>query len=286
MIVARHPSSLQSTGRPWVIARGSFDGVHVGHQAVLHRLMQVARAEDSAPLVLNLVDASDLLLACLRQQLEQISTIGIDVVCLVREHVRGGEDEAAWWKALTRDATVRAAVVGAGATLDAARIGRECETRVDVVPMVDVDGDVVTSAGIRSLIGAGNLDRARRLLGRRYAVGGRIVHGQHRGRQLGFPTANLRVKGLQLPPNGVYAVRFRSSERVYDGVANLGFNPTFANQHRSLETHVFDFDGDLYGRYAEVTFVGYLRGERKFSGVEGLMEQIRLDCAEARRLLS
>jgi riboflavin kinase / FMN adenylyltransferase len=285
MIVARHPSSLRSMGRPWVVALGSFDGVHVGHQAVLNRLVQVARDEDSAPLVLSLVDTPGPLLACLRQQLEQISTIGIDLVCLLRQHVRGG-DEAAWWRAMKRDTTVRAAVVGAGTALDAVRIVAEYETRVDVVPMVDVDGDVVTSAGIRTLIGAGNLDQARRLLGRPYAVGGRIVHGQHRGRQLGFPTANLRVKGLQLPPNGVYAVRFRSTERVYHGVANLGFNPTFANQHRSLETHVFDFDGDLYGRYAEVTFVGYLRGERKFSGVEGLMEQIRLDCAEARRLLS
>ena len=109
------------------------------------------------------------------------------------------------------------------------------------------------------------------------------MHGFHRGGPLGIPTANLRVKGIQLPPDGVYAVRAHVGGASLNGVANIGFNPTFGNRVRSVETHLLDFDGDLYGQRLEIAFVARLRGEQKFPDVQALLAQIRSDIAAARR---
>lgn len=288
MIVVRNVSSLLSRQRSWVISLGRFDGIHRGHQAVVNRLMQVARDGAGAAAVLTTVDGNNAALGCLRQRTQQLAVTGIDALCLVRQSSPGTSRSVAGelLAALPRELRVQAFVVGA---VDAPAFRSESHGRrahLEAVPMAVVDGDLVTSDGVRALVAAGDLERAGQMLGRPYAVGGRVVHGVHRGRQLGFPTANVRVRGLQLPPNGVYAVRFRIGSRVCDAVANLGFNPTFANVERLLETHVLDFDADLYGCYVEVAFVAYLRGERKFAGIEGLIEQIRIDCAEARRVLS
>lgn len=283
MIVARHVSSLRPMGRPWVIAAGAFDGVHVGHQAVLSRLVRVARDARAAALVLTEVTGEGAL-ACFRQQVDMLGALGVDVVCFVRPP--HGQSWRRSWEPLPPTLAIQALVVGAATAAHPVPIVSDPAVRIEQVPMVVVDGAVVTSARIRALIVKGHLEDARQCLGRYHSVGGRVVHGQHRGQRLGFPTANLRVDGLQLPPNGVYAVHFRVAGRSHAGVANLGFNPTFAGSARSLETHVFDFDGDLYGRYAEVAFVSFLRGERKFPGVDALLGQIRADCAEARRLLS
>lgn len=284
MIVARHVSSLRSMGLPWVVTVGTFDGVHVGHQAVLNRLTCVARDTRATALVVTEV-TEDGALACFRQRVDMMRALGVDVVCFVRRHEHG-HGQRRLWETLPHKLPIQAHIVGAATAFDALPTARDSPVRMERVPMVAIDGAVVTTARISALIVEGHLEEARRCLGRHYTVGGRVIHGQHRGRRLGFPTANLRVEGLQLPPNGVYAVRFSLAGHVHTGVANLGINPTFGGSARSLETHVFDFDGDLYGRYAEVAFVSYLRGERKFAGVDALLEQIRSDCAEARRLLS
>jgi riboflavin kinase/FMN adenylyltransferase len=126
----------------------------------------------------------------------------------------------------------------------------------------------------------------RRLLGRIPTIGGRVVHGFHRGAPLGIPTANLRVRGVHLPPDGVYAVRARCRGEWCDGVANIGFNPTFGNRVRSVETHVLDFSGDLYGTWLEIGFIARLRGEQRFPDVQALLAQIRVDIAAARARLA
>jgi riboflavin kinase/FMN adenylyltransferase len=130
----------------------------------------------------------------------------------------------------------------------------------------------------------GDLAGAARGLGRDHAVSGRVIHGHHRGGPLGIPTANIRVRGVQLPPDGVYAVRAGVEDREWRGVANIGFNPTFGNRARSVETHLLEFDGDLYGRRLAIAFVAHLRGERKFESVDALVAQIRADIAVARRV--
>jgi riboflavin kinase/FMN adenylyltransferase len=124
------------------------------------------------------------------------------------------------------------------------------------------------------------------LLGREHFVRGRVIHGHHRGRQLGFPTANIRVRTGLLPPNGVYAVRVTHDGVTRGGVANLGVNPTFGGGERSLEPHIFDFDGDLYGVRLKVSFVRRLRDELRFGSIDELVAQIRRDAEAARGVLS
>jgi riboflavin kinase/FMN adenylyltransferase len=139
----------------------------------------------------------------------------------------------------------------------------------------------MASQALKEAVEAGDLATARDLCGAPYAVEGEVVHGFHRGASIGVPTANLRVRGMVLPPDGVYAVCV-SGECSGVGVANLGRNPTFGNDERSLETHIFDFEGDLYGKRISVGFVRRLRGERKFDGVDELVAQIRRDIDAAR----
>jgi riboflavin kinase/FMN adenylyltransferase len=146
------------------------------------------------------------------------------------------------------------------------------------------DGRPVTSARLREAVAAGDVRAAAAMIGEPYVVDGRVVHGYHRGATIGVPTANLRVQTLQLPPDGVYAVTARTGEFAGVGVANLGTNPTFGNEARSLETNLFDFQGDLYGARLEVGFVERLRGEIEFDGVDSLVAQIRRDIDDARAI--
>ncbi len=144
----------------------------------------------------------------------------------------------------------------------------------------------VSSSAVRRAVAGGDLDAAAAMLGRRFGVCGRVVPGHRRGGAIGFPTANLRPGGLQLPPDGVYAVRVWAQGRWWGGVANLGPKPTFGDFERTLEAHIFDFAGDLYRRHIHVAFVRRLRGERRFPSPAALAEQIRRDADEARDILA
>lgn len=153
-----------------------------------------------------------------------------------------------------------------------------------IVEPVVVDGIAVSNSSVRAAITAGDLPSARRLLGRNPEVCARVRRGFRRGHTIGFPTANLRASRILLPPNGVYAVRVRVGDDgpMLGGVANLGVNPTFGVNQRTLESHLFDFHGDLYGQRITVQLVQRLREERKFAGVEDLVQQIRKDAEAAR----
>lgn len=158
------------------------------------------------------------------------------------------------------------------------------------VPEVRVNGVVVSSTRIREAVRAGDFAAAGLLLGRDYAVLGTVVKGRELGRRIGFPTANLAIENEELPPSGVYAVRATPDGRdagAVNGVANFGVRPTVdsGGTERTLEIHLLDFDGDLYGREMEVTFVKRLRPERKFAGLDGLKARIARDIVEARRVL-
>jgi riboflavin kinase/FMN adenylyltransferase len=164
--------------------------------------------------------------------------------------------------------------------------GREKGFSVTVVDPQTFNGQIMSSSRIRDLIAEGNLDDAKRLLGRYPSVRGRVVKGDQRGRQLGFPTANLAVAERRLiPADGIYAVRARIGNQWFGGAANIGIRPTFDHGHRLVEVYVLDFDGDLYDQVIEVQFVKRLREERKFESIAGLIEQMTRDVAEARRVL-
>ena len=164
------------------------------------------------------------------------------------------------------------------------RLGGELRFTVHGMAAVSLDGNVVSSTRIREAIAAGEFDLAGQMLGRTYSLMGRVVEGDHLGRQLGFPTANLEVTGLVLPPRGVYAAYAAVRGQTYRAVVNIGLRPTLQNPDPPLrvEAHLLDFDKDLLGEDLEVAFVKRLRDERKFGSLTGLKEQIARDVALAR----
>jgi riboflavin kinase/FMN adenylyltransferase len=306
MKLVRHAAALGVANRPRVLTLGNFDGVHIGHQALLRRVAERARACNGIALALSFhphpgrvlaPERAPLLLTSLRQRVRYIAERGIDALILLHFTSRLAAVEA---QAFVTDfllGELRATQIVAGErvgfgrgrsgnTALLAEMSRQRRFDLEVVPAVRAGGEVVSSSRIRAAVAAGDLDRAARMLGRRYAVEGRVEHGLHRGRGLGFPTANLRLRGLQLPPNGVYAVRVRIGGEERPAVANLGVNPTFGDRQRTLEAHVLDFDGDLYGAAVAVSFFAFLRSERKFASIDALVEQIRADVDAARRLFS
>jgi len=165
-------------------------------------------------------------------------------------------------------------------------LGKQFGFAVEIVGPVLVDGKEVSSTAIRTLLRAGTMREVTSLLGDAYAVSGRVEKGFQRGRTIGFPTANLRPRTDLLLPNGVYAVTVAVDEKTtVPGVANVGMNPTFANNRRTIEAHLFDFSADLYGKRLRVNFVEFLREERKFPSVPELIRQIQEDANRARAVL-
>lgn len=285
--------------RPCFVALGRFDGVHPGHAAVLHRTVEQARAGGGSALAVCLVpparppgSTGAAVLCGLHQQIGHIARAGIETVVLRRD--ASGDGWLAAVEDLAANLPLRAIVMERAAepagqlppTTEA--LGRLALARgvaVEAVSPVQVEGRPVSSAAIADLLDRGDIDGAARLLGRSYDVSGRVVHGFHRGRQLGFPTANLHMPRTRLPADGVYAVRAGVGGERLAAIANIGFNPTFGVQRRVLEVHLFDFEGDLYGKRLQASFVARLRGERKFPDVAALAQQIREDAAAARALL-
>jgi len=166
-------------------------------------------------------------------------------------------------------------------------LGKQFGFAVEVVGPVMVAGKEVSSTAVRALLGTGNMREVTSLLGRLYTVSGRVEKGFQRGRTIGFPTANLRPRTDLLLPNGVYAVTVGIDEKTTVlGVANVGMNPTFGNNRRTIEAHLFDFSADLYGKRVRVSFVEHIREERKFPSVPELVRQIQEDANRARAVLT
>lgn len=306
MVVLRH---LERVGRRFVrpvLTLGNFDGVHCGHRAILQRVVERAAELHGSPLALTFEPHPVAVLAPQhappllndwRMRIEQIVAAGVDNVIVQRFTPAFAAVEAEDFvrRLLVDGLGVTAVIVGHrvrfghGRRGDAEllqRCGKAQGIEIEIVGPIDVDGSVVSSSAIRRAVADGNLAQARALLGRSHTVSGRVVHGYHRGRGLGFPTANLALARVVLPPDGVYAVRARVGTVWQPGVANLGFAPTFEEARRSLEVHLLDFDQPLYGRRLDVAFEARLRGEKKFANVQALVEQIRADVGQARRVLA
>jgi riboflavin kinase / FMN adenylyltransferase len=292
--------------RGCVVTIGTYDGIHLGHQALLDRLKQHA-AQLSAPTVLLTFEpmpreylspeAPPARLTSLRERWRVLEGMSLDKVLLLRfgEGLRNLSGEA-FASLLARDLAARAVVVGHdfrfGCSGEAtapmlAEAGRRLGFSVDVVPPVMLDGERVSSSGVRDALGRGEFDIAERRLGRPYTMRGRVVPGQRLGRDLGFPTANLRIERRRAPLKGIFAVRVHGiGVTPLAGVASLGTRPTVGGVHTLLEVHLFDFAADIYGREIEVEFVAKLRDEEHFPTVEALVEQIHRDAAQARRILN
>jgi riboflavin kinase/FMN adenylyltransferase len=290
-----------------VVTIGNFDGVHLGHRAILGRVQQRAReleaqavavTFDPHPLKVLRPEMHLPLLTTPAQKLELLNASGLEAVVVLpftREFaVLPARDFVMQY--FCERLKVREVVVGHDYCFGRNRegnidllteLGRTHGFTVQVVWAVEVDGAVVSSSLIRAMLKLGRVAEAAHLLGRSYGVVGRVIQGKGRGAKLlGVPTANLRPENELLPATGIYAVRVRLGAETWQGAANIGTCPTFENGEFSLEVHLLDFDGDLYGYTLEVEFAARLREERKFPSLEALTAQIHADIAAARLALA
>lgn len=296
----RRLSSTSELEGPVHLALGVFDGVHVGHQAVIARAVEAARADGGSPGVLTFdpyplrvlapEKAPRRLLASLDHKARILEPLGVEFLLAIPfDKARAAVAAEDFVRELV-DSGARTIAAGedwrfghkrAGDRDLLRRLSTELGFRFEAVPPVMIDGDRVSSTRIRQAVRDGNLDAAAAMLGRRYTVAGRVVEGRKLGRQLGFPTANVERGEEQYPPEGVWAVRARVGADWCPGVANLGRRPTVDGDDRSLEVHFLEGSPELYGKVIEVEFMQAIRDERKFDSLDALKEQIGRDVARA-----
>jgi riboflavin kinase/FMN adenylyltransferase len=287
------------------VAIGNFDGVHVGHRALIARARELAEAHDARTVALTfdphpatLLATPPPMIASLERRIELLGEAGADVVVVepFTRELAARAPHAFVEDILLRSLQARAIVVGYDFCYGAGRSGTietltahagSAGVEVDVVAPVDAAGEVASSTRIRAHLKAGELTDANRLLGRRWDIDGVVVHGAKRGRTIGIPTANIRTDSELLVRPGIYAVTMSvEGGPPLAAVASLGTNPTFVESGGLvLEVHVLDGGGDYYDKRVRTAFVAFLRDEAKFDSIEALLTQIRLDIDAARRLL-
>jgi riboflavin kinase/FMN adenylyltransferase len=287
-----------------VVTIGGFDGIHLGHEALIQRLRAhatrlglPAMLVSFEPLPREYLQPDDPppRLTNFRERWRLLSASGIERLCLLtfREPLRALS--SLQFMELLRAAKARVVVVGHDF-----RFGRGGEAsaqwcaeratqfgfEVDVISPVPIDGERISSGRVREALRIGDLLLAQRLLGRAYSMRGRVRFGSRLGRTLGFPTANVAVKRRRVPLSGVFAVRIHATGiRAWPGVASLGTRPMVGGTQMLLEAHLFDFAGDLYGRELEVEFVARLRSEAKFPSMDAMVQQMHRDAQQARQQL-
>ncbi|MCB9745768.1 MAG: bifunctional riboflavin kinase/FAD synthetase [Alphaproteobacteria bacterium] len=287
-----------------VLSIGNFDGVHLGHRALLARLLERAEELDAPSCVFTFEppprrvlqpDRCPPRILSLADKLRLLGEFGVDQIIVERFDLEFSRQPAEWFAdEILRGRVQPAAMVvgydfrfGAGRRGDAALLQELWPgLPLEALDAVQLNAHTASSSRIREAVASGRLAEAAELLGRPHFIRGRVVRGDARGRTLGFPTANLEVESELLPSLGVYAVRTTlEGGEVVDGVANLGVRPTFEGRRFSVEVHLLDVSLDLYDQHLKVDFIERLRGEQRFSGVEALVAQIGRDVARAREVL-
>lgn len=297
-IITSLDAELKNKYPATVIALGTFDGLHLGHTDVIDTAKDYAERSglklavftfSNHPLALIRPDLVPVRIISAEEKIKLLESFGVDYLI----NIPFTEDFAALspdefleklacfnYRCLVVGENFTYGFLGSGKTETLERSGRKNGFDVIVRPLVKMNGNVVSSTGIRNLIQAGHIEYANRMLGRAYAITGKIVHGEQRGRRLGFPTANIELLHgeMAVPAPGVYAVTASIEGSIYEGMGNIGNNPTFNDvEHARLEVNLFNCSGDLYGKTMSVQFHKYIRAEKKFSGVEELCRQIEED---------
>lgn len=293
---------------PLVAAIGNFDGVHRGHRHLIeetiafadtHGAKAAAVTFDPHPRRFFRPDEPPFLITSIDMRKELIKAAGAhDVFVLTFDAEFAANSPEEFLIGVLKDRLgLAGVVVGADFRFGKGRAGgiealqSICEgaglwVRIAEVVSEKPFAEKYSSSSVREAIAEGDVKTARALLGRRWAVRGKILEGQKLGRTLGFATANMTLGDLVEPRRGVYAVQITADGKSYSGVANFGRRPTVDDGAPLLETHLFDFDGDLYGKELEVAFVDFIRDEKKFDGLDALKAQIATDCETARRILN
>jgi len=294
MQVFRHiPSALQP---PTALAIGNFDGMHLGHQALLNQLMQTAKTQNLIPAVMTFEPhprefftpaTAPARLRSLREKLEYLSELGVArvYICAFNSKFASISAQVFMQNILRESLNAQSILVGNDFKFGAKRAGSVADfvaAGFDLIdfPQVDMESERVSSTRVRLALASGRLQEAGALLGRPYSISGKVVHGAQRGRTIGFPTANVHMRHERPALTGVYAVKLDGLHAV----ANLGVRPTIAGIPKlSLEVHVLDFNGDLYDKHVHVEFLHKIRDEMKFDGLDALKAQIAKDVEVARK---
>ena len=308
MKVIRHLNDFPDLPNGCVATIGNFDGVHLGHQALLAELAVLA-ATHAAPRCVVLFEPQPqefftpehplARLTTLREKCELLASQGVDyVLCL-----RFGEALAALTathfieRVLISTLKIKSLIVGRDFRFGYCRRGDVDLLHVasrqhgfDFEPVSDIpsaQGERISSTAIRHALAQADLESATGMLGRPYMFSGRVVHGDKRGRLLGWPTANIALKRSVSPVYGVYAVRcYGLTPEPIPGVSNIGWRPTVDGKRHQIEVHLFNFNQDIYGKYVRIEVVQKIRNEQRFDGVEALKAQIQLDAEQARKILA
>ena len=286
------------------VALGMFDGMHIGHQSIVRRAMELAREQggtgvvftfNNHPLSVLAKDQMPLQIGTPELRSSILEEMGVEVLFNIPFTEEFSRLSPERFLELLRERLAPGYVVtganftfgyqGAGDKEFLQQHGADYGFRAEVCPTVQVGGRPVSSTRIRELIRDGNLDAVNEFLGRPFAFAGRVARGDRRGRTLGFPTANLQIPdGRAMLPNGAYAVQAIHGETCYNGLANIGDNPTFDGCNRRLEVNLQDFHKDIYGQLLQVVFLKKLRDERKFPSAEHLVRQLHRDKEAASRV--
>ena len=290
-----------------VVTVGSFDGLHLGHRAVVDRVKEIANVRSRTSVVVTFdphprcvisPETAPKLLTTLEEKVSPLERMGVCCLAVVpfTDHIRQLDPKTFVDRFLLEYLDAETIVLGydhgfgkdrSGDLGTVRRLSGKRGFEVVSVPPTLVQGEPVSSTRVRKHVELGEMEEAAQLLGEAYPVAGRVVPGDGRGKRIGFPTANLAVEdGKMLPPNGVYSGRVSEKGKLgKSAVINLGTRPTFEGETKRFEAHLLDYNGDLYGKRLSISLVSKLRDERKFEGVEELTMQISEDIVEARRRL-
>ncbi|MFZ4440001.1 MAG: bifunctional riboflavin kinase/FAD synthetase [Syntrophales bacterium] len=306
MDVIRGSEKIPARMQRAVMTIGNFDGVHLGHRFIFLKLVEEARRADCSAVVISFDPHPKMvlhpdrqpfyLITSLEEKIRLIADLGIDALILIpfsldyaRMTAEAFVREILWEKLQIRkilighDYTFGRGKEGNETFLTEA--GRHLGFAVEVINAFCIGDTVISSTKIRDALLAGEVGFAAKLLGRPYNLSGRVVSGNRRGGDLGFPTANIAPDKELVPARGVYAIRCLHEGKRHDGVLNIGFNPTFADGKLSIEAHIFDFHGNIYGEILDVHFIERIRDEVRFTSPEQLITQINRDVVRAREIL-
>ncbi len=303
----RHVTAVPESLHPSAVAIGNFDGVHRGHQVVIQQLVEQAGRRGITPLVMVFEPQPQEYfrplqvpsrLTTLREKVEALRHCGVNNMLCLRfdQALAQTEPEEFVQNILVRTLGARLVIVGDDFRFGHARrgdfqllrsMGSSLGFEIEAMETVSLHGQRISSSRIRELLAAGEVAGAGELLGRPYSITGRVIHGCQRGRELGFPTANMDVHDRQPPVRGIHAVQVDGlGTRLIDGVASIGTRPVFSGQRLLLEVFLFDWNAEIYGRRLSVQFRQFLRPEMNFNTVDDLCAQMARDVEQAREILA
>lgn len=304
MLVEEELASF-SPERDTIVTVGIFDGVHLGHKYLISELLKQAEQRGLLSGVVTFRQHPEDLLSSetklpyltdIKTRIRLLQNEGVDVIVplsFTKDLAR--LDARRFVGLLLKHLSMRGLVIGSDFALGKgregdpdtlSRLGKEMDFSVNVVPPLEINGEVVSSTTIRKAMAAGDMKRVRELTGRYFSLHGKVVTGAGRGESLGFPTANLDINsGQALPPDGVYAGLAHINGKIYQTMTNIGQDPTFGPSERTVEAFLLDYHGDLYGHELRVDFIAKLRDEKKFDSADELKKQIAEDVRQGKAIL-